>query len=58
MIKLLSGNKAAAWGVFLARPDVIAIYPITPATPLAEELSRMHAEGTLDCEMIEVEGEN
>ena len=27
MIKVLSGNKAAAYGVRLARPDVIAMYP-------------------------------
>lgn len=58
LIKLLSGNKAAAHGVLLAKPDLMAIYPITPQTPLAEELSRMHAEGALDCEMVEVEGEN
>ncbi len=58
MIKVLSGNKAAAYGVLLARPDVIAVYPITPQTPLVEELARMHAEGILDCELIEVEGEN
>ena len=58
MIKVLSGNQAAAYGVLLARPDVIAVYPITPQTPLVEELARMHAEGILDCEMIEVEGEN
>jgi len=58
VIKVLSGNQAAAYGVLLARPDVIAIYPITPQTPLVEELARMHAEGILDCELIEVEGEN
>jgi len=58
LIKVLSGNRAAAYGVLLARPDVIAVYPITPQTPLVEELARMHAEGTLDCEWIEVEGEN
>jgi pyruvate/2-oxoacid:ferredoxin oxidoreductase alpha subunit len=58
LIKVLSGNKAAAYGVLLARPDVIAVYPITPQTALVEELARMHAEGELDCELIEVEGEN
>lgn len=58
MIKLLSGNKAAANGVLLSRPDVIALYPITPQTPLVEELDRMHADGILDCEMIQPEGEN
>ena len=54
----MSGNKAAAYGVLLTRPDVIAVYPITPQTPLVEELARMHAEGILDCEFVEVEGEN
>ena len=58
MIKVLSGNQAAAYGVLLARPDVIAVYPITPQTPLVEELARMLAEGILDSELIEVEGEN
>lgn len=58
MIKVLTGNKAAANGVRLARPDVIAMYPITPQTPLAEELAHFYAEGQLDCEMVEVEGEH
>lgn len=58
MIKVLTGNKAAANGVRLARPDVVAMYPITPQTPLAEELAHFHAEGQMDCEMVEVEGEH
>ncbi|HHY71521.1 MAG TPA: pyruvate synthase subunit PorA [Thermoanaerobacterales bacterium] len=58
MIKVLTGNKAAANGVRLSRPDVIAMYPITPQTPLAEELAHFYAEGRLDCEMVEVESEH
>jgi len=58
LIKVLSGNKAAAYGVMLSRPDVIAMYPITPQTALVEELAHMHAQGKLDSEIIEVEGEN
>ena len=58
MIKVLTGNKAAAHGVRLSRPDVIAMYPITPQTPLAEELAHFHADGQLDAEMVEVEGEH
>ena len=58
MIKVLSGNKAAAHGVRLARPDVIAMYPITPQTPLAEELAKFHSTGEIESEMIEVEGEH
>lgn len=58
MIKVLTGNKAAAHGVLLSRPDVVAMYPITPQTPLAEELAHFHAQGQLNCEMVEVEGEH
>jgi pyruvate ferredoxin oxidoreductase alpha subunit len=58
MIKVLTGNKAAAHGVLLSRPDVVAMYPITPQTPLAEELAHFSAEGLMDCEMVEVEGEH
>jgi len=42
----------------LCRPDVVASYPITPQTEVVEQLSRFHADGILDAEMIEVEGEN
>lgn len=58
MIKVLTGNKAAAQGVLLSRPDVVAMYPITPQTPLAEELAGFHSKGLLDCELVEVEGEH
>lgn len=58
MIKVLTGNKSAANGVLLSRPDVVAMYPITPQTPLAEELAHFYAEGKLDCQMVEVEGEH
>lgn len=57
-VKVCDGNKAAAYGVLLCKPDVIAIYPITPQTPLAEQVSRFQSEGLLDSEIIEVEGEN
>ncbi len=59
MIKLLSGNKAAAHAVKMAKPDVLAAFPITPQTPLVEELEEMFARGELgECEMVETEGEN
>lgn len=56
-IKVLNGNMAAAEAVFLAKPDVIAAYPITPQTPLVEYLSQMKADGKVDAEMTEVESE-
>src|SRR3990172_2993771 len=57
-VKALDGNKAAAYGVLLCKPDVVAAYPITPQTPLLETLYRFQAEGRLDAEMVEVEGEH
>jgi pyruvate/2-oxoacid:ferredoxin oxidoreductase alpha subunit len=56
--RVITGNAAAAHGVALCRPDIIALYPITPQTELVEQLSRFHADGVMDAEMIEVEGEN
>lgn len=57
-VKLLDGNHAAAYGVLLCRPDVIAGYPITPQTTLLEHVSRFHADGLLDTELINAEGEH
>jgi len=52
------GNEAAAWGVVLSRPDMVAVYPITPQTSLVEALAQFAADGTLDTEMVEAEGEH
>ncbi|MFQ6116718.1 MAG: hypothetical protein ACE5LQ_00470, partial [Candidatus Bipolaricaulia bacterium] len=56
--KVLEGNAAVAYGATLCRPDVIAAYPITPATSVLEHLYRFSAEGLLDAELIATEGEN
>ncbi len=56
--RLLDGNKAAAHAVLLCRPDLVAAYPITPQTPLLEQLYKFKAEGRLVAETVEVEGEN
>lgn len=55
--KVCDGNMAAAQAVLLAKPDVIAIYPITPQTSLIEKISKFKADGLLDAEILEVEGE-
>jgi pyruvate ferredoxin oxidoreductase alpha subunit/phenylglyoxylate dehydrogenase alpha subunit len=52
------GNEAAAWGVVLSRPDMVAVYPITPQTSLVEALAQFAADGVLDAEMVEAEGEH
>ena len=57
-MKVLSGNHAAAYGVKLSRPDVIAAYPITPQTPIIEKLSEFIENGELDARFIRVESEH
>lgn len=54
----LTGNKSAAWGARLSRPNVCAAYPITPQTPLVEELSNFIADDLLDASMMTIEGEH
>ena len=57
-VRVITGNAAAAYGVMLCRPDVLASYPITPQTEVVEQLARFKADGKIDAETIEVEGEN
>ena len=57
-IEVITGNAAAAIGAKLAQPDVVAAYPITPQTEVIEKISAFHADGSMDCELITVEGEN
>jgi 2-oxoisovalerate ferredoxin oxidoreductase alpha subunit len=54
----LTGNYAIAYAVKLARPDVIAAYPITPQSPIVEKLSEMVESGELKASMIRVESEH
>jgi pyruvate/2-oxoacid:ferredoxin oxidoreductase alpha subunit len=57
-VRVITGNAAAAYGAMLCRPDVATSYPITPMSEVAEQLSTFRANGMLDTEMVEVEGEN
>lgn len=57
-VVVCDGNEAAAWGVKLSRPDVVAVYPITPQSSLVEYLAKFIAEGELDAELMTVEGEH
>lgn len=52
------GNEAAAWGVALAGVDMVAVYPITPQSSLVEYLAKFVAEGKLDAEIVDAEGEH
>lgn len=54
----ISGDEAVAIGVKLARPEVIAAYPITPQTIVVERLSDFVEDGSLNSEYIHVESEH
>jgi pyruvate/2-oxoacid:ferredoxin oxidoreductase alpha subunit len=58
MRAFLSGNHAAAYGARLARPQVIAAYPITPQSPIYEKLSEWDGKGELGARMMRVESEH
>lgn len=55
---LLTGNHAVAWAVKLARPKVIPIYPITPQTPIIEQISEFLAHGEMNAEVMTMESEH
>lgn len=57
MKKLMNGNDAAAEAVRLARAQVIAAYPITPQTSIAESLSDLVSKKKLDARYMRVESE-
>lgn len=56
-VEVINGNKAAAIGAALARPGVIAAYPITPQTPIVEYLAQFKIDGEIDATLSEVESE-
>ncbi|MCV6637520.1 pyruvate ferredoxin oxidoreductase [Candidatus Albibeggiatoa sp. nov. NOAA] len=57
MLQALEGSQAVAQAVSLCRPGVIAAYPITPQTHIVENISKLVADGHLDCEFVSVESE-
>jgi pyruvate ferredoxin oxidoreductase alpha subunit len=57
MLKALEGSQAIARAVGLCRPQVVAAYPITPQTHIVENISKLVADGKLDCEFVSVESE-
>lgn len=56
--QFLSGDEAIAVAVKLAKPHVIAAYPITPQTIVVERLSDYVEDGSLKCEYLHVESEH
>ena len=57
-IAAMTGNNAIAEGMRQINPDVVAAYPITPQTELAEEFAEFVANGRVKTEYIPVESEH
>ena len=57
-ILALDGNAAIAHGVMKSKVELIAAYPITPQTPVVENLSSLIDRGELNCSYINVESEH
>jgi pyruvate ferredoxin oxidoreductase alpha subunit len=53
----LTGNKAAAHALKLARIQVLCSFPIGPSDEVCEEAARMIQRGELDAKLIELEHE-
>jgi phenylglyoxylate dehydrogenase alpha subunit len=56
-VRVLDGNRACAYGLLLCKPDLVACVPITPMTPLVEAVWQYCADGLLNAELVEAEGE-
>jgi len=58
MIVIDTGNHIAALAAKMAKPHVIAAYPITPQTTIVERLAQYVENGEMDAEFIRVESEH
>lgn len=58
MILAKTGNEAIAYAMKQINPDVVAAYPITPATEIVQIFSSYVADGIVDTEFIAVESEH
>ena len=56
--ELMSANYAAARSVVSARVEVVAAYPITPATTVPEQVAYLNEEGIYTGQFIRVESEH
>jgi pyruvate/2-oxoacid:ferredoxin oxidoreductase alpha subunit len=57
MIKVITGNDAAAYGALLSRPGIVCAYPITPQSQIPEKLAFFHGRGELKGRFVNVESE-
>jgi len=56
--RLLTGNKAAAWGARLANADYIPAFPITPQTEIIESLGTWIERDEMDARLVTLESEH
>ncbi|MDO8682258.1 MAG: pyruvate ferredoxin oxidoreductase [Armatimonadota bacterium] len=57
-LSALTGNEAVAQAMRQINPDVVAAYPITPATEIVQIFSSFVANGQVDTEYVAVESEH
>ncbi len=57
-VRIVTANTAAALAACLCKVQVVAAYPITPQTPVTEELAAMVERGDLRAEYLTVESEH
>ncbi len=56
--RVVTGDYAAAHGALLARPKLVAAYPITPQTIIVEAFSEFVADGLVNTEYVCAESEH
>ncbi|MFQ5821006.1 MAG: pyruvate ferredoxin oxidoreductase [Candidatus Heimdallarchaeota archaeon] len=57
--RLLTGNEAAVYGAMLCRPQIVAIYPITPQSEISEMFADFNAKNKLgNTKVFRVESEH
>ena len=57
-MRVLSGNAAIVEAVKQVCPDVVVGYPITPATPILEEIAFFLSNGQIDTELVNAESDH
>lgn len=58
MIAAKTGNEALAYAMKQINPDVVAAYPITPATEVVQIFANYVADGLVDTEFVAAESEH
>jgi len=56
--RLMTGNRAAAWGARLARVDYVPAFPITPQTEIIETIGRWCEDGEMPSRITMLESEH